>query len=242
MHVVDCGWTSTKQKSGLCSAQWTGYSHLGLLVSGLRFLIKMKDPPPPKGLFPPFGGGGSVVPSSLPFSLPPSLCWLTLLPGHCAHSLSVTISSKLCEAHYFHVPPGGDDAKQHLHKEAQTLYGWLAKYRNLSLNSLLSLCALSVSSLPLLLIFLHQAEKGWIRMTFPLAESTITSEHSLNQLWEPGWLLFTLWWALNCVSSPQDAEDCSVEQEREINVMQNRLNRTFTHIQTYMWPLIRKNT
>lgn len=41
-------------------------------------------------------------------SLPPSLCWLTLLPGHCAHSLSVTISSQLYEAHYFNVLPGGD--------------------------------------------------------------------------------------------------------------------------------------
>lgn len=126
LHVVDRGWTGTKQKSGLRSAERTAYSHLGLLTSALRFLIKMTVVGNS-----PVGGRGSVV----LWSLPPSPCWLTLLPGHCAHSLSVAISSKLHEAHYYHIPPGGDGAKQHLYKEAQTLYGWLAKYRNLFLNS-----------------------------------------------------------------------------------------------------------
>lgn len=102
LHVVDRGWTGTIQKSGLCSAEWTGYSHLGLFTSTLRFLIKLTAVGNS-----PFGGAGSVLPCSLPLS--PSMCLLTLLPGHCAHSLSVAISSKLHEAHTPISPQGASE-------------------------------------------------------------------------------------------------------------------------------------
>ena len=121
-------------------------------------------------------------------SLSPCVCLLTLLPGHCAHSLSVTISSKLHEAHYSHIPPGGVGARQHLHREAQTLYGWLAEDRNLSAPPL---CALFFSSLPFPLIFLLYSEKGWIKDDISATGQEVRSHvsRSLNQPWEPGWLL-----------------------------------------------------
>ena len=180
LHVVDRGWTSTKQKSGLRSAEWTGYSHLGPLTSALTFLITMTVVGNS-----PFGSGGSVL---LSLSLSPCVCLLTLLPGHCAHSLSVTISSKLHEAHYSHIPPGGVGARQHLHREAQTLYGWLAEDRNLSAPPL---CALFFSSLPFPLIFLLYSEKGWIKDDISATGQEVRSHvsRSLNQPWEPGWLL-----------------------------------------------------
>lgn len=189
----------------------------------------------------PFGGRGSVVP---PPSLPPSLCWLTWLPGHCAHGLSVAISSKLHEAHYSHIPPGGDGAKQHLHKGVGALYGWLVEDRNLSLNSPPpppTVCALSISSLPLLLIFLLCAEKGWIRMTFPLPGSTVSCERGLTSSESRPGCSSLRGWALNCVSSPQDADSSSTNHERELNIMQNRWNRTCTHMHTYVCTLTCEN-
>lgn len=184
MHVDDCLWTSTKQKSNLCSGQWTGYSHLGLLVSGLRFVIKMT-------VFgnSPFGCRGSVVPSSLS----PSLGWLTLLPGHCVHSLSVTISSQLYEAHYFNVPPGGDVENSALAKK--TLLSsddWPSTEISLSISPFLDLppsplCLLSTS----VFNFPPSSRKrmNWDDIS---ALGKAPSEQSVHQLWELDWLLITL--------------------------------------------------
>ena len=58
----------------------------------------------------PFGSRGALVSLSLPLS-PRSLSLHSLLPGHCAHSLSAAISSKLHEAHYSHIPPRGRESR-----------------------------------------------------------------------------------------------------------------------------------
>lgn len=174
LQVVDHGWTSTQEKSGLCSAERTGFSHLGLNASALIFLIKMtvvgKNP---------FGSKAYVVLWSL--SLSPSISQLSWLPGHCAQSMSVAISSKLQEAQYTHIPPGGDGGKQHLNIEP-----WLCTddwpTTEIFLSTMCPFLILSTSpfnsSLP--------CKKSWMRMTYP---------HSLYQVLEWGRFCFFLWWA-----------------------------------------------
>lgn len=82
-----------------------------------------------------------------------------------------------------------------------------------------------MSLLPLYLIFLCPAEKGWIKMTFPLSGSNVSDECRLNRRWELR-SLSAEWWDLNCVSLPQDAENGSVEHTRE---MPRSWNRVFIH-------------
>lgn len=174
-------------------------------------------------------------------ALPPSPCWLTLLSGHCAHSLSVAISSKLHETHYSHIPPGGDGVKQHLHKSPGSVWMTGKVQKSLSQLSTTPLCALSISSLPLLLIFLLYTAKGWIRMTFLLLGSSITALTS-SESWAGCSSLCGE--RLNCVSSPQDAEGCSAEREMEMSIMQYWLNRRCTHMHTYIYvcAFTRKST
>lgn len=144
MQDVDRGWTSTKQ-SGQRSAQWTGYSHLGLFESGLRFLIKMKVAGNS-----PFGGGGCVV-TLLP--LPPTPPFLYAL----AHFASRALCTQLVSNHFIKAlsgtllpcPPRGRRCKKTTcARKPQTLLGWLAKYRNLCLSQLSAfpVCPLRVLS------------------------------------------------------------------------------------------------
>lgn len=162
LQVVDHGWTSTQEKSGLCSAERTGFSHLGLNASALIFLIKMTVVGNN-----PFGSKGSVV----LWSLSPSISQLSWLPGHCAQSMSVAISSNLQEAQYTHIPPGGDGGKQHLNIEP-----WLCTddwpTTEIFLSTMCPFLILSTSpfnsSLPC-----KKKKKSWMRMTYP---------HSLYQV------------------------------------------------------------
>lgn len=164
----------------------------------LRLLIKMT-----------LAGNGPFGSASAVLSSLPSLPVLSHLA--CRELWTQLVSNHFIKGTLLQCPPRGRCCKQHSHEETRTLHRWLGQAR----KSLQSLCGLFMSPPPLHLIFLLPSEKGWIRMTFPLSGSTISDECSLNQHWEL-WSLFTVQRALNCVSSPQDAEGCIMEHGREV--------------------------
>lgn len=111
LQVVDHGWTSTQEKSGLCSAEWTGFSHLGLNASALILLIKMTVVGNN-----PFGSKDSVVLWSLSLSLPLYISTQLASRALCTkHVSSHFIKTPRGTVHPY--PPRGRRWEQHLNME-----------------------------------------------------------------------------------------------------------------------------